>query len=135
MRLAALIGSGEAVSPEASAGMLAIMKRQHYTAQFPRFLGANAYGPELGQEQTFWTANKTGGVTGVRADMGVIAFAGQMIAFGVMTDGCADGGFTSENEGEIANGLAGRVVMEHFWPEGFEQGLIGIESLHLAGYV
>ncbi len=132
MRLAAMIGRGEAVSKEASAGMLAIMKRQHYTNQFPRFLGANAYGPELGEEQHFWTANKTGGVTGVRADMGVVAFADQMIAYGVMTDGSADGGFTAENEGEIANGRVGRVLMEHWWPEGFADGKIGIESVHLS---
>ncbi|MGE3796733.1 MAG: serine hydrolase [Thermomicrobiales bacterium] len=133
MRLAGIIGNGEAVSKEASAGMLAILKRQHNSGNVPRFLGANAYAAELGEEQPFWVANKTGGVTGVRADMGLIAFAGQMIAYGVMTDGCADRGFTSENEAEITNGLAGRVLMEYWWPEGFAEGKIGITSLHLAG--
>lgn len=131
MRLAALIGSGEAVSPQASAGMLAILKRQHYTAQFPRFLGANAYASELGEEQPFWTANKTGGVTGVRADMGIVAIPDQLLAFGVMTADSKDGGFTAENEGEIANGRAGRVLLEHWWPEGFADGKIGIDSVHL----
>ncbi|MBX3069178.1 MAG: serine hydrolase [Thermomicrobiales bacterium] len=135
MRLAGMIGAGEAVSSEASAGMLAILKRQHYTAQFPRFLGSNVYSAELGETQHFWTANKTGGVTGVRADMGVISIpGGQIIAYGVMTDGSKDGGFTAETEGEVANGRAGRVIMEYFWPEGFEQGLIGIESPFMAGF-
>ncbi len=133
MRLAAMIASGEAVSPEASAGMLAIMKRQHYTAQFPRFLGANAYAAQLGEEQHFWTANKTGGVTGVRADMGIVSIPDQLIAFGVMTADSKDGGFTAETEGEIANGRAGRVLMEHWWPEGFAEGKIGVASPFMEG--
>lgn len=135
MRLATLIGQGKAVSPEASAGMLAIMKRQHYTGQFLRFLGSNAYAAELGEEQLFWTANKTGSITGARADMGLVSIPGdQLIAYGVMTDGSRDTGFTSENEGEIANGRVGRVLLEHWWPEGFATGKIGITSVHLTGF-
>jgi len=132
MRLAALIGSGQAVSEEASAGMLAIMRRQHSQSQFPRFLGYNPFGPELGEPQPFWIANKTGGMPGVRADMGIIGIPGdQLIAFGVMTEGSSDTGFTSENEGEIANGKIGRILIEHWWPDGFASGQIGTAPPHL----
>jgi beta-lactamase class A len=135
MRLAALIGTGEAVSARASAGMLAILKRQHSRIQFPRFFGYNPFAPELGLEQQYWVANKTGSVPGVRADTGLVGLpGGQTIAFGVMTEGCQDTGFTSENEGEIANGIAGRILLEHWWPEGFAAGHIGLDSPHLTPY-
>jgi beta-lactamase class A len=158
MRLAALIGSaltpgpspdrgrgeigpvpdvGPGPVPAASReGMLAIMRRQHSLIQFPRFLGYNPFGPELGVAQPFWIANKTGSMPGVRADMGLVGLPGdQLVAFCVVTEGSKDTGFTGENEGEIANGIAGRILLEHWWPEGFVEGLIGIESPHLAGYV
>ena len=135
MRLAALIGAGQAISAEASEGMLAIMRRQHSQSQFPRYLGYNPYGPELGEPQPFWIANKTGGMPGVRADMVIVGLPGdQLIAFCVMTEGSQDTGFTPENEGEIANGLTGRILLEHWWPDGFATGQIGIDSPHLEGY-
>jgi beta-lactamase class A len=132
MRLAALIGTGQAVSDQASAGMLAIMRRQRSQVNFPRYLGYNPFGPELGEPQPFWIANKTGSMPGVRADMGVIGLPGdQLIAFGVMTEGSRDTGFTPDNEGEIANGKVGRILMEHWWPDGFATGQIGVDSSHL----
>jgi beta-lactamase class A len=132
MRLAALIGSGQAISEAASAGMLAILRRQRSHVQFPRYLGYNPFGPELGEPQPFWVANKTGSMPGVRADMGIVGLPGdQLIAFGVMTEGSHDTSFTPENEGEIANGIVGRILMEHWWPEGFATGQIGVDSPHL----
>src|SRR4051794_18740859 len=43
MRLCGLMARGELVSAEASRGMLAIMRQQHYLSQFPRYLNYNPY--------------------------------------------------------------------------------------------
>lgn len=134
MRLSGLIGKEEAVSPEASRGMLAIMRRQHSLIQFPRFLGYNPYAAESGEEQPYWIANKTGSVTGVRADTGLVGLPGdQLISFCVMTEGSTQTGFTTENEGEIVNGKLGRILLEYWWPEGFAEGKIGIDSPFMEG--
>lgn len=122
MSLAELIGTGRAISADASAGMLRIMKRQHNLVAFPRFFNYNRYGPELGEPQPIWVANKTGSMPGIRADMGLVGLPGDdLIAFCVMTDGGPDRGFTPSNRNEIAIGEVGKAVLEAWWPD--ERGM------------
>jgi beta-lactamase class A len=133
MRLCELLAREELVSAEASRGMLAIMRQQHYLNQFPRYLNYNPYGPELGEPQQIWIANKTGGLPGMRSDTGVIGFSdGTRIVFGIMTEHSADTGFTFENEAEIANGAIGRLLVEYWWPGDWEADGIGRSSPYLA---
>lgn len=132
MRLCGLLAREELVSATASRGMIAIMRQQHYLNQFPRYLNYNPYGPELGEPQMLWIANKTGGLPGMRADAGVIGLsAGTLITFGVMTEHSSDTGFTFENEAEITNGAVGRLLIEYWWPGDWERDGIGRSSPYL----
>ncbi|CAN5707881.1 serine hydrolase [soil metagenome] len=132
MRLIELIASERPLGEEASHQMMSILRRQHGFNQLPRFLGYNPFAAELGEAQTFWIGNKTGSMPGVRADTGAIRVpCDQLLVYGVMTQGSTDTGFSGENEGEITNGLVGRILVEHWWPEGFASGQIGIDSPHL----
>lgn len=132
MRLCELMARGELVSAAASDQMLAIMRQQHYLNQFPRYLNYNPYGPELGQPHTFWIANKTGSLPGMRADTGVIELpGGGRVVFAVMNEGSRDTGFTQENEAEIANAVIGALVVEYWWPGDWEADKIGRSSPYL----
>jgi beta-lactamase class A len=117
MRLCALLGRAELIDADASRQMLGIMRRQHYLNQVPRYVEYNPYGPELNVAQKVWFANKTGGLPGMRSDAGVIGLPGDVrIAYCAMTEHSVDTGFTCENEAEIANGILGRLLIEHWWP-------------------
>lgn len=70
---------GEVVSPAASEEMLAIMKRQAYTERIPALLP-----PETP------VAHKTGTITGVVHDVGVIFAPAGPLALAVLTQGCHD---------------------------------------------
>lgn len=134
MRLCELLAREELVSVAASRGMIAIMRQQHYLNQFPRYLNYNPYGPELGEPQMLWIANKTGGLPGMRADAGVIGLLqdGALIAFSVMTEHSSDRGFTFENEAEITNGAIGRLLVEYWWPGDWESDGVARSSPYLA---
>ncbi|CAN5852310.1 hypothetical protein BH24CHL4_BH24CHL4_17210 [soil metagenome] len=136
MRLTTAIGNREGIRQWAAGEMIAIMRRQHDLSQIPRFLGYNRDDPASKTQQPFWIANKTGYIPGVRADAGLIGLPeNQTVAYCVMSKGSSDTGFTGENESEIAAGIAGRIIVEHWWPEGFAAGELGVESPHLEGYV
>jgi beta-lactamase class A len=70
---------GTVVSPAASAEMLAIMKRQSIVTKIPRLLPPGTI-----------VANKTGEITGVSHDAGIIYAPGGPIALAVLTRGCRD---------------------------------------------
>jgi beta-lactamase class A len=118
MRLCQLLGQGKLISAAASSTMREILGRQHYLNQVPRYFSYNPYGPELGMPQALWIGCKTGALTGMRADAGLIGLPdGTQIAYAVMNEGSTDTGFTSENESEIVNGAVGKILLEHWWPE------------------
>jgi beta-lactamase class A len=114
MRIMDKIVRLEMWSKEASEGMLEILGRQHYMGQGPRYLGYNPYA----ENKTMWVGNKTGSLSGMRADTVLVRLAnGTDIAFAVMNEGCADPGFGSEYEGDILNGILGWIIVNHWWPE------------------
>lgn len=116
-RLVAGIARGEVVDADASAAMLNILRRQQYLNQVPRYLGFNPHADALGEAQTIWVGCKTGMTTGVRADAGIIHLPeGVEIAYCAMTEESADRAMAEEAEGEIANGLIGRLLVDYWWP-------------------
>jgi beta-lactamase class A len=124
MELMTLLAREHVVSPEASSDMLAILKRQHYLNQVPRYVDYNPYGPELDEPQPLWVACKTGALSGVRADAGLIGTDDGAVtfAYAVMTEGSYDTGFSSDNESEIAIGAVGRALLTHWWPADRDAG-------------
>src|SRR5207302_837920 len=79
VELLAAMERGEIVSTTASAELLAIMKRQGHVSKIPRLLP-----PET------TVANKTGTITGVSHDVGIIYAPRGPIALAVLTRGCRD---------------------------------------------
>jgi beta-lactamase class A len=94
MELLAAMERGEVVSPSASAQMLGIMKRQSYVTKIPRLLPEGTT-----------VANKTGTITGVSHDMGVIYAPNGPIALAVLTRGCRDAVAAEDAIGRVARAV------------------------------
>jgi beta-lactamase class A len=117
MRLAGMLARGELVSPAASAAMRAIMSRQRYLEQAPRYINYRRYAGDFGQERAITVFNKTGMISGLRADTGVFAIGDvPMIAYSVVNDAGPDTSYREEHPGDITNALIGRALLEYWWP-------------------
>jgi len=118
MELGTLLANGQLVSPQACSEMLEIMRRQQYLDQVPRYLAYNPFMKELEQPQDFTVASKTGFFPGTRVDAGVITTPAGKIAYCAMAMESKDLSMAMENEAAVVNGVLGRMVVEHWWPEG-----------------
>jgi beta-lactamase class A len=117
MRLVAMLGREELVSPEASRAMRAILSRQRHLEQTPRFVAYRPYAAEFGKAQAVRVFNKTGFMDGLRADTGLIALGEDVeIAYSTVNNPGDDETYRHEHPGEITNGLIGRVLVEYWWP-------------------
>ena len=117
MRLAAALAREELVSAEASRQMLAILARQRYLEQAPRFVAYRAYAGDFGIAQPIAVFNKMGMLAGLRADTGVLALGPAVkIAYSVVNDTGDDTTYRHEHPGDIINALIGRILVEYWWP-------------------
>src|SRR5215211_425510 len=117
MRLVAMLAREELVSPEASRAMLAILGRQRYLEQAPRFVAYWPYAGDFGLPQPIRIGNKTGFINGLRADTGLITIDPDVqIAYSVVNDAGPDATYRQEHPGDIVNALIGRVLVEYWWP-------------------
>jgi beta-lactamase class A len=117
MRLAAMLAREELVSPEASRAMLAVLARQRYLEQTPRFVAYRPYAGDFAIAQPIAVFNKTGMIKGLRADTGIIALRPDVkIAYSVVNDAGDDDTYRNEHPGDITNALIGRVLVEYWWP-------------------
>jgi beta-lactamase class A len=117
MRLVAMLAREELVSPAASREMLAILGRQRYLEQAPRFVAYRPYAGDFARAQPVKVFNKTGMINGLRADTGLITIDPDVrIAYSVVNDTGADDSYRNEHPGDIVNALVGRVVVEYWWP-------------------
>jgi hypothetical protein len=107
----------ELVSPSASREMLAILSRQRYLEQVPRFIAFRPYAGDFALAQPIKIHNKTGMINGLRADTGLITIDPDVqIAYSVVNDTGADDSYRNEHPGDIVNALIGRVLIEYWWP-------------------
>jgi len=117
MRLVAMLAREELVSPAASREMLAILGRQRYLEQAPRFVAYGPYAGDFARAQPIRLFNKTGMINGLRADSGLITIDPDVrIAYSVVNDTGADDSYRHEHPGDIVNALIGRVLVEYWWP-------------------
>jgi beta-lactamase class A len=84
------------VSADASEAMLRIMRRQAYVSKIPRLLPPDTP-----------VANKTGEITGVSHDVGLIYAPGGAIALSVLTEGARDRVAAEDAIGRIARAVYG----------------------------
>jgi beta-lactamase class A len=117
MRLVVALAREELVSPAASRAMLAILGRQRYLEQAPRFVAYRPYAGDFARMQPIKIFNKTGMINGLRADTGLITIDPDVrIAYSVVNDTGSDDTYRNEHPGDIVNGLIGRVLVEYWWP-------------------
>jgi hypothetical protein len=117
MRLVAMLAREELVSATASRQMLAILGRQRYLEQAPRFVAYRPYAGDFGLEQPMAVFNKTGMIDGLRADTGLITIdPNAQIAYSVVNDTGPDDSYRHEHPSDIVNALIGRVLVEYWWP-------------------
>jgi beta-lactamase class A len=116
MELMSLIWQRKLVSPRACDEMLAILGRQHFLDQVPRFLDCDLLADESRGPNGIAVACKTGMIDGIRADAGLLLLRGRPVSYAVMSAGCADTTLHADHEGILANAAAGQILAEHFWP-------------------
>jgi beta-lactamase class A len=107
-RLLELIARHEAVSPEASEGMLRILRRQDYRSELSRLLPWNELNM-LPNHKENWVAEKGGSfLNGVRTSGAIFHGARGHFAMSVFCEGgLAGGGTGREAEGNVLNGELG----------------------------
>jgi beta-lactamase class A len=117
MRLVAMLAREELVSPAASREMLAILGRQRYLEQAPRFIAYRPYAGDFGLPQPIKIFNKTGMINGLRADAGLVTIDPDVrIAYSVVSDTGPDDTYRQEHPGDVVNALIGRILVEYWWP-------------------
>jgi beta-lactamase class A len=105
--------------PDVSAAVERVLERQQYLDQAPRYVEVSPYAAELGLDTIISVANKTGFFTGTRADTGIFRFpAGGGFAYAMFHHESEDERFLAESEGSVLHGLVGKLLVEHWWPDG-----------------
>ncbi len=109
------LATGRILSDESREAILEIMRRQHHLDLVPRYLPHNPYAEELGEpDNGLRIANKTGGWTGMRADMALVEWPGTRYVIGIVTEGDPDTRFWAENAGARLIGRVSKLVFDHF---------------------
>jgi len=109
------LATGRMLSDASREGILEIMRRQHHLNLVPRYLPYNPYAEELGEpDNGLRIANKTGGWTGMRADMALVEWPGVRYVIGIVTEGDPDTRFWAENAGDCAIGHISRSIFRYF---------------------
>jgi beta-lactamase class A len=115
------LATGRILSDASRAEIFAIMHKQHVRDRIPRYLPFYPYAKEGSKEDNgLRIANKTGSLSGFRADMGLVEWPGTRYVIGVVVDGDPDRRFWPENNGDKLVGRLSRLVFDHFGGEALE---------------
>lgn len=90
--------------------MLKIMRIQKNMGNLTRLMSFNPYD----NDKLAWVASKTGGITGVRNETGLIHSKDGAHVTAVMTKDCKDEQWTPDNEGTLAVAKVSKAVSDHF---------------------
>jgi beta-lactamase class A len=111
----AALAEGAILSESSRSAILEILGRQHYLSLIPRYLPFYPHPEELGHpDNGLRIANKTGGWTGMRADMALVEWPGVRYAIGIVTEGDPDTRFWAENAGDRVIGRVSRLIFDYF---------------------
>ncbi len=101
--LLAALDRGEILDTDLCTYLRAVLERQHYQDQIPRWLDWNPYAQYHGRDQVLTVGNKTGELDGIRADAGLIRHRDRgTVAVAIFTDGSGDHRETVDVEGALA---------------------------------
>jgi beta-lactamase class A len=125
----AALADGTVLSDASRETILDILRRQHYQGLVPRYLPHYPHPEELGHpDNGLRIANKTGGWTGMRADMALVEWPGTRYAVGIVIEGDPDTRFWPENEGDRLIGRVSRLIFDHFGGGALETAVTGSEN-------
>jgi len=112
----ALLAQGGVHSRAVSDVVLAHLARCQDSTMLPRYLEVNPFADALRADAPpFVVRHKTGGVTGVRNDAGLITRGEQTLAVAVYSMGCPDTRWTAANAGVETVARVGRLLCDHFF--------------------
>jgi beta-lactamase class A len=103
VKLLEKVHKGEVVSPKVCKEMLEHMKHCQFKDGLPRFLPAGTV-----------VAHKTGAVTGVRTDAGILYLKSGPVAVCVLTADNADKSWRADNAGYVMCARVGQEVARYF---------------------
>lgn len=111
----AALATGAILSASSREAILEILGRQHFTGLVPRYLPHYPHPEELDHpDNGLRIANKTGGWTGMRADMALVEWPGTRYVIGIVTEGDPDTRFWPENAGDRLIGRVSRLIFDYF---------------------
>ncbi len=90
---------GELLDPSHTERVLDVLRIQKYIEPLRRYLPADPYAREFGEPEPVWVASKTGSLSGVRVEAGLVHTRHAEWAIAVMTRDVADSRVTSDNDG------------------------------------
>jgi beta-lactamase class A len=118
VRLMTALWEGRILKPKHRDAALKIMRIQKYIEPIRRYLPFNPYAAEFGEPQDLWIASKTGGLSGVRCESGLIGSGDTLYALSVMGKECTDKSAQPDNEGTLAIATASELVYRYWIPPG-----------------
>jgi len=118
--LFAALAQARILTPDLCRYLVAVLARQHYQDQIPRWLPWNPYAQYHGREQSLTVADKTGELDGIRADAALLIHERRgTVAAAVFTDGGCDLRESVDVEGSLAVAECGAAIAAR---------LLGVES-------
>ena len=99
VRFYATLVAGELLDAERTQRMLDVLRIQKYIEPLRRELPADPYAREFGEDEPVWVASKTGSMSGLRAEAGLVHTPRTRWAVAVLTNEGTDRRVTSDNDG------------------------------------
>jgi beta-lactamase class A len=119
------LATGTILTASSCQAILEILGRQHFIGLVPRYLPYYQHPEELGHpDNGLRIANKTGGWSGMRADMALVEWPGTRYVIGIVTEGDPDERFWPENAGDRLIGRVSRLIFDHFGGAALDQPVL-----------
>lgn len=116
LALVTLLAQGRVHSPAVSENVLRLMAHVPGGELLPRYLEVNPYADDLNAARPpFLARHKTGAVTGVRNDAGLLTRGEETLAVCVYTKQGSDPRWTAANTGTEAVARVGKALCDHFF--------------------
>jgi beta-lactamase class A len=105
---------GKLLGPDNTKRVLSVLRIQKYIEPLRRKLPTDPYAGEFGDPEPVWVASKTGSLTGVRCEAGLVHTPKAEWSIAVMTKDGTDTRVTSDNEGWQLVSRVSRLIYDRF---------------------
>lgn len=108
----AALASGKLLDSERTERMLDVLRIQKYIEPVRRLLPADPYAREFDEAEPVWVASKTGSMSGLRVEAGLVHTPKAKWTIAVMTNEGKDARVTSDNEGVLLVSRVSRAIYD-----------------------